>query len=124
MNVLHATTALILMLSNAADADEGEILRGRVSCSTIIGMVDGGNKQAIGYVGQFITDMMYDFDKPFVLKRKGSVMDPLSYDGLTGVVAITIVGCRKEPSSTVDAIALQTYAGIRSLNVQFGLLKP
>lgn len=99
----------------AIAADHG-LIRSDLTCGAMVAMLDGGSGQEAGYVGQFIVDVFIDSDRVYTKKRLASIVDPLSYDGLTGLVAMTIVRCRQSPASSLRTQAIGVYTAIRDLN--------
>src|SRR4051794_7443774 len=83
--VWWATGAVWLFAAGASRAEV--VLRPDASCSTVVKVMDSADLQQIRSVVQLINDALVEADRPFVQARRGSIMQPLSKDGLTGVVA-------------------------------------
>jgi hypothetical protein len=96
------------------------ILRADATCSAIAEIMDGTDRQQIGYAVQIIADFLTEADKPFVQRKRGSVVNPLSDDGLTGIVALTITRCRANPTEKVRDTAQGVYAGLRAMQAAVG----
>ena len=113
-----------LVVGVAISAKTQVILRQtNTHCSNVAEIMDGTDRQAIGYAVQFLADVLADADRPFVERKRGSVTVPLSDDGLVGVVSMVIVKCRKAPETLARDAAIDVYVNLRKLDTQMGLVK-
>jgi len=85
-------------------------------------VMDGEDRQQIGYAVQFLADALNDVDRSFLEKRRGSIMQPLTEEGLTGVVAMTIARCRRDPILLAKIAAKNLYDQLRTMQSAAGLV--
>ncbi len=102
---------------------KANILRLDTSCSTVITIMDGDDRQQIGYAVQFLADALNDADRSFLEKRRGSIMQPLTEEGLTGVVAMTIARCRRDPTLLARTATKNLYDQLRTMQSAAGLVR-
>ncbi len=110
----------LLLTALSVESAHADILRSDTPCSVIVGIMDGANRQQIGYAVQLIADFLAEADKPFVQRKRGSVVEPLSDDGLTDIVALTITRCRAKPAEKVRDTAQGVYSGLRAFEAGLG----
>ncbi len=106
-----------------ATAAAAQVLRADLVCLTATEIMDSHNQPKSVQVVQFIGDALSDADQPFVKARRGSIVQPLSEEGLTNIIAMVVTHCREHPDQAVKAIALSTYSALRALNSAMGLVR-
>ena len=107
----------------ASGVAQAEILRPNTPCSTIASIMDGDDRQTIGYAVQFIADAMSAADENPRTHKRSDTFDQWSDKGLTDAVAFTIVRCRSGKFATAKDAASSVVADFRRMNVVLGSSK-
>jgi hypothetical protein len=92
--------ALSFVLYAMPAAADPLLISGNITCAALMEMVDSSNRQSIGIATQFMADVFYDADQPYVSKKRGGIVAPLTENGFVGLVAFGFSLCRKNPETS------------------------
>ena len=120
---MRIVAVLVIGAALTGGAARAEILRHGTRCSIIASIMDGDDRQMIGYAVQFLADAMSAADENSKTHKRSGTFDKWSDEGLTGAVAFTIAQCRSGKFEMAKDAASFVMEDFRRMNVAFGLAK-